>query len=175
MTTYTDQKGNDITVQVEEQIAEITKLANNKKIDLVSHGRIVAIFCAQTLDGKVHVGWHYAGPEDEVGTEFHYDHGVGIQRNTDGRYLWISPATTEELNKLNAEQTTPPVGSVYLEQHNHVSGGQDMETLAVYKYKFKNASKVFVSTEQPLLMTAQQAKTYREKHQLKESKSWDNL
>lgn len=96
---YIDQKGNDITSEVNKEIAEIKKLANQKKVDLVSHGRVVAIYCAQTTDNTVKVGWHYASMEDEVGTEFHYDHGFGIHRNTDARYLWIAPKTLEELGE----------------------------------------------------------------------------
>lgn len=97
---YLSQTGKDITEQVELVIAEIISLAKRNRIELRSCGRSVAIFCAETFDNAVHVGWHYAGSDDIIGATFHYDHGAGIDRNSDGKYIWISPETNELL--LNA-------------------------------------------------------------------------
>jgi hypothetical protein len=103
MTTYLSKSGKNITAKVNSIISEITDLAKRGKIKLRCSGRCVAIFCAETLDNTVHVGWHYAGKEDSAGSTFNYDHGAGIHRNEDGLYLWISPATNELL--LSATET----------------------------------------------------------------------
>lgn len=143
MTTYIDQKGKDITLAVNNIIAEITDLAKRKKIDLVSHGRIVAIYCAQELEGNVQIGWHYAGQEDAIGTEFHYDHGAGIQRNTDGRYLWISPKTVSELNssgKMICRECSNEMEIDYNGISNHINNDgidhdEDADHVAIWDNK----------------------------------------
>jgi hypothetical protein len=55
-------------------------------------GSSTAIFIAKT-NGKTVVGWHYAPTNTKAGAKFHYDHGAGINRNTDGTYIWITPAS----------------------------------------------------------------------------------
>lgn len=66
----------------------------------------------------------------------------------------------------------PPKEAVYLEQHDHVSGGEDMIIPASYRYIFVDKNKINVSSQSKLVLTAQEAQDYREQHGLKVSKSW---
>lgn len=49
-----------------------------------------ALFVATCLDGRTHVGWHFAKAGTKAGDRFHYDHGIGIDKNQDGFYLLVA-------------------------------------------------------------------------------------
>ena len=78
--------------------------------------------------------------------------------------MMASPAYEERQNK-----------AIYLQQDKHVAGGDDMIVPASYIYVMLDENKVIIWHAGSLIMTAEQAVAYREKHNLKVSHSWDTL
>lgn len=77
---------------------DIHRLASIKKISMVTNNNSrVAIYQTKTLSGSIHTGWHYVLDSVQVGDRFHFDHGVGIQKNLDGQYIWIASSVREPM------------------------------------------------------------------------------
>lgn len=55
----------------------------------ITNGMSPSIFMAIKLDGEYHVGINYQPIGTRTGHQFHYDHGVGIERNTDAMVHWV--------------------------------------------------------------------------------------
>jgi hypothetical protein len=96
---------------IKKLVKQIAYSVNTGKISDYSHGMKVAIFSAKKLDGTQHLGWHYAPVSTVAGDRFHYDHGVGIDKNTDGQYVWVAPIISAQLKVLfdNARDLSPKV------------------------------------------------------------------
>lgn len=71
--------------EAEELIPKASEMA-------ITNGMAPSIFIAIKLNGQYHVGINYQLIGTSVGTDFHYDHGVGIERNNDAMVLWIKSA-----------------------------------------------------------------------------------
>jgi hypothetical protein len=69
-------------VEVERLIPEASDMP-------VTNGMAPSIFMAIKLDGQYHVGINYQPIGTRTGYQFHYDHGVGIERNTDAMVFWV--------------------------------------------------------------------------------------
>jgi len=69
--------------------AEVKRLISEASNMPVTNGMCPSIFMAIKLDGEYHVGINYQPIGTVVGHQFHYDHGVGIERNTDAMVHWI--------------------------------------------------------------------------------------
>lgn len=67
------------------KLESFTRMAARTQLD----GR-PALYTAKTLDGVQAIGWHFVGPGVKAGDRFHFDHGVGIQKNEDGFYILIA-------------------------------------------------------------------------------------
>lgn len=80
---------------IQSKLDELLTDFETGRIQPHHNGQSVAIFKAERLDGSIHVGWHYTPLMTQPGERFHYDHGIGIERNTDGQYLWVAPLTQE--------------------------------------------------------------------------------
>lgn len=52
-------------------------------------GMLPSVFKATRLDGVIHYGSNFQPVGTKVGDKFHYDHGVGINKNTDAEVIWI--------------------------------------------------------------------------------------
>jgi hypothetical protein len=72
--------------------AEVHALISKVSEMPVTNGMLPSIFMAIKLDGKYHVGINYQPQGTVVGHQFHYDHGVGIERNTHAMVHWIKAA-----------------------------------------------------------------------------------
>lgn len=80
--------------------AEIAELLSKGQIIRRGNTSKIAVFRATRLDGSLHVGWHYAPESTIAGDRFHYDHGAGINKNTDGQYLWVCPLNAEDISSV---------------------------------------------------------------------------
>lgn len=81
-------------------IKEVGQLIRTGKVDSHCNGRCVAVFAATQLDGTEHIGWHYSPEDARAGDRFHFDHGVGIERNEDGQYLWVVPLLSTQIQDM---------------------------------------------------------------------------
>lgn len=61
----------------------------NSKIPLHSNQSNVAFFISKN-NNNFNIGWHYCKADTIVGSNFHVDHGVGVNINNDGTYIWIA-------------------------------------------------------------------------------------
>jgi hypothetical protein len=52
-------------------------------------GMVPSVFKAKNTDGGVCIGFNLQPEDTQVGDRFHYDHGAGIDKNTDGQVLWM--------------------------------------------------------------------------------------
>lgn len=52
-------------------------------------GMVPSVYQALKLDGEYHIGFNFQPAGTEVGKCFHYDHGVGVDKNTDAQVLWM--------------------------------------------------------------------------------------
>lgn len=90
--------------KVREQITIIATLIKQGKICPHTETGKVAIFAARTLRGDQHVGWAFTDKATQAGDYFHYDHGVGVDQNRDGQYLWVAPLTRKEFERMCSER-----------------------------------------------------------------------
>lgn len=79
-----------------EDDPEQIDLRVRKKIEVGSqlarrNGMVPSVFKARQLNGKLHIGCNYQPEGTALGDRFHYDHGVGIQRNQDAEVIWLKP------------------------------------------------------------------------------------
>ncbi len=52
-------------------------------------GMLPSVFKVTRLDGVVHYGSNFQSAGTKIGDKFHYDHGVGIEKNTDAEVIWV--------------------------------------------------------------------------------------
>ena len=76
-------------LMLEAANAKVKKLIPTASNMPATNGMCPSIFMAIKFDGEYHVGINYQPVGTEVGHQFHYDHGVGIGRNTDAMVHWI--------------------------------------------------------------------------------------
>lgn len=82
---------------MQTQIAELSpdesKLLADKIIQArMIHGNksmIPSVYKAQLLDGSTTIGLNFQPRGTKPGDTFHYDHGAGIDRNSDAIVLWV--------------------------------------------------------------------------------------
>jgi len=79
--------------KAEEEIK--AKIAEAEKYD-VCNGMVPSVFKAITLDGNYHIGFNFQPVGTKVSDTFHYDHGVGIEKNQDAEVVWIKPTEIQE-------------------------------------------------------------------------------
>jgi hypothetical protein len=65
--------------------------------------------------------------------------------------------------------------AVYLQQDKHVSGGEDMIIPSSYIYLLLDENRAIIWHADSPIMTAEEAVSYRQEHNLKVSHSWDTL
>lgn len=118
--------------EVRKRIKQIAYEANRNSISPYSFrfGTKAAIFTAQTLDNKTHIGWAFCPINAVAGDRFHYDHGAGINKNEDGQYLWVAPLTAQQIKEIfsNPEKF---VGSEFKGIVGLSDGTQKMSTLRI--------------------------------------------
>jgi hypothetical protein len=95
----------DVLLQVADKIQEVEQLIASGSLTTVPGANAMkpAVFIGKRIDGSIHVGWHHTKVETVAGDLFHYDHGVGIERNKDGQYIWFPPITGYVNFTYNAE------------------------------------------------------------------------
>lgn len=59
------------------------------KAHKIANSMAPSVFKAITLSGEYHVGFNFQPQGTQVGFRFHYDHGVGIEKNDDAEVVWI--------------------------------------------------------------------------------------
>ncbi|HDY8122822.1 TPA: hypothetical protein RQK91_004225 [Vibrio vulnificus] len=75
-----------------EQAELPSKIEDAQKLD-ASHGMVPVVYSAFRLDGELHVGVCFQPEGTQVGECFHFDHGVGINRNEDAEVLWVKSSS----------------------------------------------------------------------------------
>jgi hypothetical protein len=80
------------------QIAEMSQKRN-----IIENGRAPAIFKVIHLD-RQRVGWNYQDQSLGMGEQVHFDHGAGVQRNTDAEFIWTTPVLTNQLEALTLKK-----------------------------------------------------------------------
>jgi hypothetical protein len=83
--------------ELTDQIDLVVSAIKTGRIKAFTNKMVVAVFRSITLDGGVHIGWNYAPIGTVAGNRFHYDHGVGIGRNKDMEYIWVSPLVKRDI------------------------------------------------------------------------------
>lgn len=76
--------------RLEHKILDIIETLKSPNFSL-NESRAIGIYAAKTLDGTTHIGWNTPSSSTMIGDRFHFDHGVGINKNNDGIYLWVAP------------------------------------------------------------------------------------
>lgn len=77
-----------LDLRVRQKIEEGSQLAR-------CNGMVPSVFKARQLNGELHIGCNYQPEGTALGDRFHYDHGVGIQRNQDAEVIWLKPQTAD--------------------------------------------------------------------------------
>lgn len=100
-----EQSERDVLLQVADKIQEVEQLIASGSLTTVpgANGIKPAVFIGKRIDGSIHVGWHHTKVDTVTGDRFHYDHGVGIERNQDGQYIWFPPITAYVNFTFNAD------------------------------------------------------------------------
>lgn len=80
------QERQDLFKAAKQEVQRLIPEASAMPITNAMHP---SIFIAINLDGQYHVGINYQPKETVVGHKFHYDHGAGIEKNTDATVHWI--------------------------------------------------------------------------------------
>ncbi len=103
--SQTETSVRDVLLQVADKIQEVEQLIASGSLTTVPGANAMkpAIFIGNRIDGSIHVGWHHTKVETVAGDRFHYDQGVGIERNQDGQYIWFPPITAYVNFTFNAE------------------------------------------------------------------------
>lgn len=103
-----DSAVRDVLLQVADKIHEVQQLIASGSLTTVvgNNGMKPAVFVAKRLDGVMHVGWHHTPVDTAAGDTFHYDHGIAIEKNQDGQYIWFAPITAYVNFTFNAETNT---------------------------------------------------------------------
>lgn len=98
-----EQEQKLLPFRVALKMHEIAELVASRKVSPGNNGMTPIIFKSVDIEtGKPIVGWRFEHESSVVGDLIHYDHGVGINKNTDAMIIWKHPKLPGQIARLKA-------------------------------------------------------------------------
>lgn len=119
-----EQEQKLIPLRVALKMHEIAELVASKKVTPGNNGMTPIIFkSVDSETGKPIVGWRFEPEASVVGDLIDYDHGVGINKNTDAMIIWKHPKLPAQIAKLKASPVSHSEQCLMLKNDGEISIG----------------------------------------------------
>ncbi|WP_323947006.1 hypothetical protein [Aeromonas hydrophila] len=178
-----EQEQKLLPLRVALKMHEIAELVASKKVSPGNNGMTPIIFKSiDSQTGKPIVGWRFEPESAVVGDLIHYDHGAGINKNTDAMIIWKHPKLPAQLEKLKKSPVSHSEQCLILKEDGDV-------TLGTFKFNPHFQGGYFSINHNPIsekelseikFISSLPSENYLPKHPVSELKvgdkvvAWDN-